>query len=169
MRDLGLNVYDASVLIAEQDRAAYFETAAKGRDAKMVANWIITELLGALNKSGKDLNDSPVKATQLGSLIDLIKNDTISGKIAKDVFAEMFSTGADADTIVNAKGLRQVTDTGSVEKFIDQVISQNQSVVDQYRAGDAKVFGFLVGQVMKVSGGKVNPGLANELLKKKLS
>lgn len=167
--DMGLSAYDASVLVDDKARAAYFETAAKGRDAKIVANWIITELLGALNKQGKEIDASPVSATQLGGLVDLILNNTISGKIAKDVFAEMFVSGKDASAIVEAKGLKQVTDTAAIEKFVDDVIAANASVVIDYKGGNERVFGFLVGQVMKLSGGKVNPGLANELLKKKLS
>jgi aspartyl-tRNA(Asn)/glutamyl-tRNA(Gln) amidotransferase subunit B len=168
MNDYGLSRYDANVLIAEQNRAAFFETVAKGRDAKIAANWIITELLGALNKLGKNLEQSPVSATQLGGLLDLLLNQTISGKIAKDVFAEMVATGGDAAAIVADKGLQQVTDTGAVEGFVKQVIAAHADVVADYRSGNEKVFGFLVGQVMKVSGGKVNPGLANDILKKHL-
>lgn len=169
MTDLGLTPYDAAVLVDDKARAAYFETAAKGRDAKMVANWIITELLGALNKQGKTIDASPVSADALGGLVDLIRDNTISGKIAKDVFAEMFTSGKTAAQIVDEKGLKQVTDTSAIEKFVDDVIAANASVVADYRGGNDRVFGFLVGQVMKLSGGKVNPGLANELLKRKLS
>jgi aspartyl-tRNA(Asn)/glutamyl-tRNA(Gln) amidotransferase subunit B len=164
----GLSIYDASVLTAEQSRAAYFETVAKGRDAKIAANWVITELLGALNKLGKTLDDSPVSAPQLGGLLDLILNNTISGKIAKDVFADMIETGRDAAAIVEAKGLKQVTDTSAIEKFVDDVIAAHPDVAQKYRGGDDRVFGFLVGQIMKASGGKANPVMANELLKKKL-
>ncbi len=169
MNDMGLSLYDASVLIAEMPRAAYFETVAKGRDPKITANWIITELLGALNKQGKTLDQSPVSADQLGGLIDLILDNTISGKIAKDVFIDMFSTSKNAADIVSDKGLKQVTDTSAIEKFVDDVIAKNADIVADYRAGNDRVFGFLVGQVMKASGGKANPGMANELLKKKLN
>lgn len=169
MADMSLSAYDASVLVAEKSRAAYFEIVAKGRDPKIAANWIITELLGALNKQGKTIDESPVSAQNLGGLIDLILNNTISGKIAKDVFADMLETGKDAASIVEAKGLKQVTDTGAIEKFVDDVIAANPSIVADYKSGNDRVFGFLVGQVMKLSGGKANPGLANELLKKKLS
>ncbi len=169
MTQLGLSAYDASVLIDDKARAAYFETAATGRDPKITANWIITELLGALNKQGQSIESSPITADNLGGLIDLILNNTISGKIAKDVFADMMATGKPALVIVEEKGLKQVTDTSAIEKFVDDVIAANASVVADYRGGNDRVFGFLVGQVMKLSGGKVNPGLANELLKKKLS
>lgn len=165
----GLPAYDAGVLTAERARADYFEIVAGGRDAKIAANWVITELLGALNKAGKDLGESPVSAAQLGGLLDLMANNTINGKIAKDVFADMFATSKDAAAIVDEKGLRQTTDTGAIEKFIDEVIAVHADVVADYRGGNARVFGFLVGQVMKASGGKANPGMINELLKKKLS
>lgn len=166
---LGLSQYDASVLIAEKSRAAYFETVAEKRDAKIAANWVINELLGGLNKAGKDLTESPVQAHQLGGLIDLISNNTISGKIAKDVFAIMMETGEDAAKIVEDKGLKQVTDTGAIEKVIDDVMTEQAAMVAEYRAGKDKVFGALVGQVMKKSGGKANPAAVNDLLKKKLS
>jgi len=169
MSDMGLSLYDASVLIAEMSRAAYFETVTKGRDPKIAANWVITELLGALNKKGKTLDQSPVSADQLGGLIDLILDNTISGKIAKDVFVDMFATGKNASDIVEAKGLKQVTDIASIEKFVDDVIAKHPDIVEKYKGGDERVFGFLVGQVMKASSGKANPAMANELLKKKLT
>lgn len=169
MKEFGLSAYDASVLIAERNRADYFETAAAGRDAKIVANWVLNELLGVLNKDGKSLEESPISAKQLGGLVDLILDQTISGKIAKDVFAEMMQSGKDAAKIVDEKGLKQVTDTGAIEKVVAEVIAENPKIVEDYKSGNEKVFGFLVGQVMKKSGGKVNPGMANELLKKKLT
>ena len=169
MRDYGLSAYDASVLISERARADYFEEAASGSDAKLAANWVINELLGVLNKNGVLLANSPIKARQIAGLIALITDNTISGKIAKDVFAEMYATGKDAAKIVDEKGLKQVTDTGAIEKIVDEVLAENAAVVVEYKGGNQKVFGFLVGQVMKKSGGKVNPGTANELLKKKLS
>lgn len=168
MQDYGLNPYDASVLMAELSRADYYEQVAKGRDPKITANWVITELLGLLNKQGKSIEESPVSADHLGGLIDLILNNTISGKIAKDVFEEMFNTGKPAPQIVEEKGLRQVTDTSAIEQFVDAAIAANPSVVADYKGGNERVFGFLVGQVMKLSGGKANPAMANELLKKKL-
>jgi aspartyl-tRNA(Asn)/glutamyl-tRNA(Gln) amidotransferase subunit B len=169
MNDFGLSLYDSSVLIAEKSRAEYFETVANDNDPKLAANWVINELLGALNKDEKKLSQSPISAEQLGGLIKLISDNTISGKIAKDVFAEMYKTGQDADKIVEEKGLKQVTDTGAIEAIIDQVIADNPDNVEKYRGGKDKLFGFFVGQVMKASQGKANPAIVNELLKKKLS
>ncbi len=168
MNDFGLSAYDASVLIAERARANYFETVANGYDAKLAANWVINELLGALNKDGKGIKESPIKAEQLGELIGLIEDNTISGKIAKDVFAEMYDSGKNPADIVEEKGLKQVTDTGAIETIIDEVIAENPDNVEAYRGGKDKLFGFFVGQVMKKSQGKANPAAVNELLKKKL-
>jgi len=125
--------------------------------------------LGALNKDGKTLAESPVTAKQLGELIGLIKDNTISGKIAKDVFADMMATGKDASKIVDEKGLKQVTDSGAIEKIVDEVIAENPDNVAAFKGGKDKLFGFFVGQVLKKSGGKANPDMVNELLKKKLS
>lgn len=169
MKDFGLSGYDANVLIAERSRADYFEIVAKGRDGKMAANWVLNELLGALNKDGKSITDSVIAAGQLGALIDLISDNTISGKIAKDVFAEMYKSGKDPAAIVEEKGLKQVTDTGAIEKIVDEVIAENPDNVAAYRSGKDKLFGFFVGQVMKKSQGKANPNIINDLLKKKLS
>lgn len=168
MNKMGLGIYDASVLIAEKSRADYFEAVANDRDSKLAANWVINELLGALNKQEKELSESPISAEQLGGLIDLISDNTISGKIAKDVFAEMFETGKDASVIVEEKGLKQVTDTGAIEAIIDEVIAENPDNVEAYRGGKDKLFGFFVGQVMKKSQGKANPAMVNDLLKEKL-
>lgn len=165
---MGLTTYDASVLTGERDRAVFFEKVANGNDAKLAANWLTTELLGALNKAEKDLADSPVSAEQLGGLIALISDNTISGKIAKEVFAEMFATGKDAAAIVEEKGLKQVTDTGAIEKLVDEVLAANADKVAEYRAGKDKMFGFFVGQIMKLSGGKMNPAIVNDILKSKL-
>lgn len=169
MGSFGLSAYDSSVLIAERSRAAFYETAVGSGDAKLTANWVINELLGALNKQGKALEDSPITAAQLGGLVGLIKDNTISGKIAKDVFAEMMETGQDAATIVETKGLKQVTDTGAIEKIVDEVIAENPDNVAAFKGGKDKLFGFFVGQVLKKSQGKANPDIVNELLKKKLS
>jgi aspartyl-tRNA(Asn)/glutamyl-tRNA(Gln) amidotransferase subunit B len=169
MGDYGLSLYDSSVLIAERARAEYYEAVANDNDAKLAANWVINELLGALNKDEKKLTESPISAKQLGSLIALITDSTISGKIAKDVFAEMYKSGKDAGVIVEEKGLKQVTDTGAIESIIDQVIADNPDNVEKYKGGKDKLFGFFVGQVMKASQGKANPAIVNELLKKKLS
>jgi aspartyl-tRNA(Asn)/glutamyl-tRNA(Gln) amidotransferase subunit B len=164
----GLSPYDASVLVSEKERAEYFETVAKGRDAKLAANWVLTELLGALNKAEKELKDSPIKAEQLGGLIALISDNTISGRIAKEVFAEMFGTGKNPADIVKDRGLQQVTDTGAIEKIVAEVLKENPDKVAEYKSGKDKLFGFFVGQIMKKSGGKANPGMVNDLLKKKL-
>jgi aspartyl-tRNA(Asn)/glutamyl-tRNA(Gln) amidotransferase subunit B len=168
IRDWGLSAYDAGVLVAEKENADYYESAAKGRDPKLAANWMTSELFGLLNKAGKSITESPVSASALGGLVDLIADNTISGRIAKDVFAEMFETGKPAAEIVEKKGLRQVTDTGEIEKKIAEIMAANADKVSEYRAGKEKLFGFFVGQVMRAMGGKANPAMLNELLKKKL-
>ena len=165
----GLSPYNAGVLISEQNRAHYFENVVNGNDAKLSANWIINELLGALNKDGnKSITKSPVSAKQLSALIKLISDDTISGKIAKDVFAEMYKTGKNPDEIIEEKELKQVTDTSAIEALIDEVIADNPDNVAKYHNGKDTLFGFFIGQVMKKSQGKANPAVVNELLKKKL-
>lgn len=169
MKDLGLSFYDSSVLIAEKSRADFFEIVAKERDAKMAANWVINELLGYLNKESLSLEQSPITASQLGGILDLIADNTISGKIAKDVFAEMMKSGKDAAVIVEEKGLKQVTDTGAIEKIIDDVLAANPGNVAEYKSGKDKLFGFFVGQVMKASQGKANPDIVNDILKAKLN
>ncbi len=170
--ELGLSAYDAGVLVAEKEIADYFETAVgdkgAGRDAKTVANWVTGTLFATLNKSGKNIGQSPVTAEQLGGLMDLMADGTISGKIAKDVFEEMFETGKDADTVVDEKGLKQVSDSGAIEAMIDEVLAANPDKVEEYRAGKVQLLGFFVGQVMKASGGKANPGVVNEVLRAKL-
>ncbi|MCB2113958.1 MAG: Asp-tRNA(Asn)/Glu-tRNA(Gln) amidotransferase subunit GatB [Parvularculaceae bacterium] len=167
MSDYGLSLYDAAVLSQERAKADYFETLAEGRDGKLASNWLTTELFGALNKAGKEIEQSPISAVQLGKLIDLIADKTISGRIAKDVFAIMFETGADPDKIVEERGLKQVTDTGAIEAAIDAIIAANPEQVAQVKE-KPKTFGWFVGQVMKSTGGKANPQAVNELLKKKL-
>ncbi len=166
--DYGLSPYDASVLVAERETAEFYETVAKGRDPKLAANWVMSELFGRLNKADTAIADSPVSADALGGLIDLIADDTISGRIAKDVFNEMFETGKDAAAIVEEKGLKQITDTGEIEGIIDTIIADNPDNVAQYKGGNAKVIGWFVGQVMKASQGKANPKLVNEVLRTKL-
>ncbi|WP_207460654.1 Asp-tRNA(Asn)/Glu-tRNA(Gln) amidotransferase subunit GatB [Azospirillum sp. SYSU D00513] len=168
IQDFKLSPYDAGVLVAEKARADYFETVAKGRDPKMAANWVTGDLFGALNKSGKDIEESPVTAENLGGLIDLIADNTISGRIAKEVFEAMFETGEKAADIVEKKGLRQVTDTGAIESSIDAVMAANADKVAEFRSGKDKLFGFFVGQVMKATQGKANPALVNEILTAKL-
>jgi aspartyl-tRNA(Asn)/glutamyl-tRNA(Gln) amidotransferase subunit B len=167
--DYGLSPYDASVLVAERETAAFFETVATGRDAKLAANWVMSELFGRLNKAGIGVEASPVSASALGGLIDLIADDTISGRIAKDVFNEMFETGRDAAAIVGEKGLKQITDTGAIEGVVERIVAANPDNVAQYKGGNAKVIGWFVGQVMKETQGKANPKLVNELLRKKLA
>ena len=166
--DYGLSAYDASVITEERETALYYEEASTDRDRKLVANWMTVELFGALNKSGKTLANCPVSPRMLGQLVELISNGTISGRIAKDVFADMFESGKMAQTIVDEKGLKQVSDSGAIETLIDQVLTANQDKVDQYRGGKDKLFGFFVGQVMKQSGGQANPGMVNQILRKKL-
>ena len=166
--DYKLSPYDAGVLVAEQEAALFYETVAKGRDPKLASNWVTTELFGVLNRQNKAIQDSPVSAKALGGLVDLISDGTISGRIAKEVFEAMVETGKEAAAIVEEKGLRQVSDTGAIEKAIDEVMARNQDKVAEYRSGKEKLFGFFVGQTMKATGGKANPGVVNELLKKKL-
>jgi aspartyl-tRNA(Asn)/glutamyl-tRNA(Gln) amidotransferase subunit B len=168
MADYGLSAYDAGVLVAERETAGYFETVAKGRDAKQAANWVVSELFGRLNKSGIELSQSPVSAVALGGLIDLMSDNTISGRIAKDVFDEMFETGKAAAEIVEEKGLQQVTDSGAIEGVVDQIIADNGGQVENYRAGNEKVIGWFVGQVMKATEGKANPQMVNQVLREKL-
>ena len=169
VNDFGLSNYDASILISERARADYFETVSNDNDAKLAANWVINELLGALNKADLELSETPVSAEQLNGLLKLIKDNTISGKIAKDVFAEMMETSKDASTIIDEKGLKQVTDTGAIEAIIDEVIAENPDNVAEYRGGKDRLFGFFVGQTMKKSQGKANPAIVNKLLKDKLN
>ena len=166
--DYGLSSYDAAVITEEKETAAFYEAAAEGRDKKLVANWMTVELFGALNKAGKSLGDSPVSPQQLGGLVDLISDGTISGRIAKDVFAEMMETSKDAAVIIEEKGLKQVSDSGAIEALIDQVLADNQDKVEEYRGGKDKLFGFFVGQTMKLSKGQANPAMVNDLLKSKL-
>jgi aspartyl-tRNA(Asn)/glutamyl-tRNA(Gln) amidotransferase subunit B len=169
IKDFGLSAYDAGVLVADKETAGFYEEVARGRDAKLAANWTISELFGALNKAGLEITGSPVSAANLGGLVDLIANNTISGRIAKDVFAEMVESGRPAAEIVEKKGLRQVTDTGAIEAAIDQVMAQNADKVAEYRSGKEKLFGFFIGQIMKATAGKANPAMLNDLLKKKLA
>ncbi|MFW0777357.1 MAG: Asp-tRNA(Asn)/Glu-tRNA(Gln) amidotransferase subunit GatB [Rickettsiales bacterium] len=169
MDEYGLSAYDAGVIVAEQEYAAYYEELVGKADPKLAANWMTGELFGRLKKQDITIADSPISAEKLAGLIALIADNTISGKIAKDVLDLMFETGKDAAIIVEEKGLKQVTDTGAIEKMIDEVIAANPDKVEQYKGGKDRLFGFFVGQVMKASGGKANPAAVNELLKKKLS
>jgi len=164
----GLGAYDAGVLVAEREIADFYETVARGRDPKIVANWVTGDYFGALNKAGVDLADAPVDAAMLGELIDLMAEDTISGRIAKEVFEAMWETGKRAGAIVEEKGLKQITDTGELERIVDRLIADNPKQVGQVQEGNKKVMGWFVGQVMKATGGKANPKAVNEILARKL-
>ena len=168
MSQFGLSSYDAAVLTSEKEISAYFEAAAKGRDAKLTANWVTAELFASLNKQGVTISESPIAPEALGELIGLIEDNTISGKIAKTVFEKMCESGKPAKQIVDEEGLVQVTDTGAIEKAIDDVLAANPDKLAEYKSGKDKLFGFFVGQTMKATGGKANPAMLNELLKKKL-
>ena len=167
--DYGLSAYDASVLVAERETGDYFDAVAKGRDAKQAANWVQGELFGRLNKAEISIKNSPVRADALGGLLDLIADETISGRIAKDVFDEMWGTGKGAAAIVEEKGLKQITDAGEIETVIDRIIADNPDNAGEIRGGNMKAIGWFVGQVMQATGGKANPKAVNELLRKKLS
>jgi aspartyl-tRNA(Asn)/glutamyl-tRNA(Gln) amidotransferase subunit B len=164
----GITFYDAGVLVAEQATADFYETVATGRDARLAANWISGDFFAALNRTGTTIETSPVSATALGELIDLISDKTINGRIAKDVFEAMVETGKAPAKIVEEQGLRQVTDTGAIEAAVDAVLAANPDKVAEYKSGKEKLFGFFVGQVMKATGGKGNPALVNEVIKAKL-
>ena len=168
VNEYGLSSYDANVLTEERETALFYELASDGRDRKITANWMSVELFGALNKAGIELAQSPVKPKQLGGLVDLISDGSISGKIAKEVFSAMFETGKDAKVIVEERGLKQVSDESAIISMIDEVLAANLDKVDEYRGGKEKLFGFFVGQVMKASKGQANPGMVNQLLKQKL-
>jgi aspartyl-tRNA(Asn)/glutamyl-tRNA(Gln) amidotransferase subunit B len=164
----GIPFYDAGVLVADQAMADFYETVAKGRDGRLVANWITGDYFAALNRTSTTIETSPVSGAALGELLDLITDKTINGRIAKDVFEEMVETGAMPSAIVEAKGLRQVTDTGAIDDAVTKVLEQNADKVAEYKSGKDKLFGFFVGQVMKAMQGKGNPALVNEAVKKQL-
>ncbi|MES0879538.1 Asp-tRNA(Asn)/Glu-tRNA(Gln) amidotransferase subunit GatB [Roseibium sp. SCP14] len=167
INDYGLTAYDADILVVEKASADFFEKVAKGRDAKVSANWVINEFFGRLNKEGKDLAESPVSADQLGSIIDLIKAGTISGKIAKDLFEIVWTEGGDPAQIVEERGMKQVTDLGAIEAVVDEILAANPDKVEQAKE-KPNLVGWFVGQVMKASKGKANPQAVNELLKQKI-
>jgi len=169
IRDYKLSPYDAGVLVGEKASADFYEAVAKGRDPKLAANWVMGDLFAALNRLNLEVEASPVSAKALGELIDLITDNTVSGRLAKDVFAAMVETGKSAAVIVEERGLKQVTDTGAIEAAIDAVMQAQAEKVGEYRSGKDKLFGFFVGQVMKATQGKANPALVNELLRKKLA
>ena len=167
----GLSAYDANLLTSETVLADYYETVVKasGAEAKSCANWVTGDLLGALNKLGKSIEESPISATQMAGLVARIADKTISGKIAKDVFEAMLAGEGDADSIIKAKGLVQITDEGAIAAAIDAIIAANPQQVADYRGGKDKLFGFFVGQAMKATQGKANPDALNRLLKEKLA
>jgi aspartyl-tRNA(Asn)/glutamyl-tRNA(Gln) amidotransferase subunit B len=170
MESYGLSAYDAGVLTANRAMAEYYERVATvAGDPKAAANWVMGDLMGALNAEGQEIADSPVTPERLGEMVSLILKGEISGKIAKEVFAKMFAGGEAAAMIVEREGLRQISDTGALEQIVEQVLQQNSKQVEQYKGGKATVLGFLVGQVMKASRGQANPGVVNELLRKKLA
>lgn len=168
VKQFGLSNYDAGVLTAEKESADYFEHVAKGRDAKLVSSWVMNELFGALNKENLTIAESPISAEQLGGMIELISDNTISGKIAKQVFEILWQEGGNAADIVEKHGLKQVTDLSAIESVIDKVIASSPENVASYKEGKVKLIGWFVGQVMKETGGKASPDTVNELLKKKL-
>jgi aspartyl-tRNA(Asn)/glutamyl-tRNA(Gln) amidotransferase subunit B len=167
MRDFSLSAYDADVLVAERETAIYFDAVAKGRDGKTAANWVINELFGRLNKEGGSIASSPVSADQLGAMLDMLADGTISGKIAKDLFEVLWKEGGDPRVIVDQRGMKQVTDLGAIEKVVDDIIARNPDKVADAKT-NPKAIGWFVGQVMKSSGGKASPQAVNDLLKKKL-
>ena len=168
MADFGLTDYDASVLTADTTNASYFEEVANGRDGKLAANWVINELFGRLKQDDADITASPISATQLGGILDLISAETISGKIAKDLFEIVYTEGGDPAEIVDARGMKQVTDTGAIEAALDEIIAANPAQVEKAKE-NPKLAGWFVGQVMKATGGKANPKAVNQLVAQKLS
>ena len=164
-----LSADDAGVLVAERETAEYFEQVAAGRDGKLAANWVMGELFAALNAAGLEIAASPVSAAQLGGLVDRVADNTLSRRIAKEVFEIMFESGGEADAIIEAQGLKQVSDSGAIEAVVDQIIADNPDKVAEYKSGRDKLMGWFVGQVMKASQGKVNPQIANDMLNKKLN
>jgi len=169
--DYGLKADDAGILTGSRALADYFETVAAATEAKaqLVANWVIGDLAGALNRDGLDIEQSPISATELAGLLERIEDNTLSGKIAKEVFQAMWTSERSADAIIETKGLRQITDSSAIEAVVDKVIAANPSQVAEYQSGKDKLIGFFVGQVMKETGGKANPGQVNAMLKDKLA
>jgi aspartyl-tRNA(Asn)/glutamyl-tRNA(Gln) amidotransferase subunit B len=170
MKDYGLNAYDAGVLTASRELADYYEQLLResGSDPKIAANWVTGELAAFLNRDNKDISASPVTVGMMTGLLKRLADNTISGKIAKEVFEAMWNGEGDADAVIAKKGLKQITDTGAIDKVIDEIIAKNPKQLEQYRAGKEALFGYFVGQVMKATQGKANPAQVNELLKKKL-
>jgi len=168
MASYGIPFYDAGVLVAEQAIADFYESVARGRDGKLVSNWMLGDFFAGLNRTGHSIENSPVSAAALGKLLDLISDNTINGKIAKEVLEAMMDTGEDALAIIDARGLRQVTDTGAIDAAVDAVLAANPDKLAEYKAGKEKLFGFFVGQVMKAMAGKGNPALVNDAIRAKI-
>jgi aspartyl-tRNA(Asn)/glutamyl-tRNA(Gln) amidotransferase subunit B len=170
-RDYGLSAYDAGVLTASRELASYYEDVVRSLpgEPKLAANWVMGELAAALNKDNLDVGSGRLPAARLAALLARIADQTISGKIAKEVFEAMWNSGASADAVIADKGLKQITDSAAIERVIDEVFASNPGQLAEYRSGKDKLFGFFVGQVMKATGGKANPAQLNELLKKKLA
>ncbi|UCE77059.1 MAG: Asp-tRNA(Asn)/Glu-tRNA(Gln) amidotransferase subunit GatB, partial [Gammaproteobacteria bacterium] len=170
MQQYGLSHYDAGVLTSSREMAEFFERTAEaaGGEGKLSANWVMGELSGVLNKEGKEISDSPVSPEMLGGMLQRISDGTISGKIAKQVFEAMWQGEGDADTVIENQGLKQITDSGAIEKIVREVLEANPKQIEQYKGGQQKVFGFFVGQVMKATQGKANPAEVNKILKQAL-
>jgi len=170
-RDYGLSAYDAGVLTVSRELADYYEEVVRAapKDPKLAANWVMGELAGALNKEGLEISATRMSAARLAGLLKRISDQTVSGKLAKEVFEAMWTAGTEADAVIAERGLKQITDSGAIERAIDEVMQKNPGQLAEYRAGKDKLFGFFVGQVMKATGGKANPAQLNELLRKKLS
>lgn len=168
INEFKLSNYEAGVIISDQAVSTYYEEVAKNSDYKLAATWLMGELFATLNKEGKDITESPVSAVNLAKMINLIKDGTISGKIAKSVFEEMIKNDGDPSKIVEDKGLKQTSDPKEIENIVDKILSSNQDKVEQYKSGKDKLFGFFVGQIMKEMKGKGNPQMINDILKNKL-
>ncbi|MDC0446467.1 Asp-tRNA(Asn)/Glu-tRNA(Gln) amidotransferase subunit GatB [Gammaproteobacteria bacterium] len=170
VESLGLSDYDADVITSSKAIADYYERMiANNSNAKLCANWVMGELSGALNKEQLDISNSPISPEEMSLLVERISDNTISGKIAKDVFKALWNQEGGVDQVIESKGLKQITDTGEIEKIIEEVISNNSAQVDQYRSGNEKILGFFVGQIMKATNGKANPKQVNDILRKKLA
>jgi aspartyl-tRNA(Asn)/glutamyl-tRNA(Gln) amidotransferase subunit B len=169
--DYGLSRYDAVVLTGSREMAEYFEKTVEssGGEGKLSANWVMGELAGLLNKEGKDVTQSPVTPEMLGGMLRRVSDSTISGKIAKQVFEAMWAGEGDADSVIEKKGLKQISDSGAIEKAVREVLENNPKQIEQYKGGQEKLLGFFVGQVMKATQGKANPGEVNKILKRLLS
>ena len=170
IKDYGISAYDAGVLVADRETAAFYEEVARDRDAKLAANWVLGEFSAAVNRAEIDAAAAPLTGTQLGVMLKRIQDETISGKIAKEVFEAMWAgeSGRDADAIIVARGLKQISDVGAIGKIVDDVIAANASIVAEYKAGKEKAFNSLVGKIMAASKGKANPAQVNAILKQKL-